>query len=139
MTVAKPRVLVAGTELAIATCQRILGEEAQVVAARSVREALERLEPAPDLIICSVRFDESRMFDLLQEVRSRCRAPLLCCRILNQPLSPAMYQSIETATRAIGVKAFLDMDTEIRRHGEAEAERLLRSLIQTQLAPRAVT
>jgi response regulator RpfG family c-di-GMP phosphodiesterase len=142
MTHAKPRVLVAGTELAIATCQRILDEEAQVVAARSVAQALERLEPAPDLIISSVRFDESRMFDFLQalqEFRDRCRAPVVCCRIVPKPLSPAIYQSIETAAAALGVKAFFDMETEIRRHGEAEAGRRLRHLIHTQLALREVT
>ncbi len=82
------------------------------------------------------------MFDFLgalQELRDRCGAPVLGCRMLRTPLSPAMYQSIETATRALGVKAFLDMDTQIRRHGEAEAERRLRSLIHSHLAPRAVT
>jgi hypothetical protein len=89
-----------------------------------------------------VRFDESRMFDFLQalqELRNRCAAPVLCCRMVRKPLRPAMYRSIETATQALGVKAFLDMDTEIRSHGEAEAERRLRSLILAQLPVRAVT
>ncbi|HET7366666.1 MAG TPA: hypothetical protein VFJ70_24080 [Burkholderiales bacterium] len=139
MVHARPRILVAGTELAIAACQRILGEEAQVVAARSVAEALERLEPAPDLIISSVRFDESRMFDFLQQLRERCSSPVVCCRIVPKPLSPAIYQSIETAAAALGVKAFMDMHTEIRRHGADEAERRLRSLIHAHLPVRAVT
>jgi CheY-like chemotaxis protein len=142
MVHAKPRVLVAGTELAIATCERILEGEAQVIAARSVAQALERLDPAPDLIICSVRFDESRMFDFLealQQLRDRCRAPVLCCRIVPEPLSPAMHRSIETAAKALGVKAFMDMDTEIRLHGTAEAAQRLRSLIHAHLPVRAVT
>ena len=139
MADAKPRVLVAGTELAIATFERILGEEAQLVAARSVKEALERLEPAPDLIISNVRFDESRMFDFLQELRERCRTPVLSCRIVSPPLSPRMYQSIETAAKALGVKAFFDLDTEIRRHGRSEAERRLHSLIHAHLPARAAT
>jgi hypothetical protein len=107
-----------------------------------VREALGRLEPAADLIISSVRFDESRMFDFLEalrEPRKRCPAPVLCCRIVEKPLSPAMYQSIETGAQALGVKAFFDMDTEIRRHGTAEAERRLRSLIHAHLPVRAAT
>ena len=95
-----------------------------MIAARSVKEALERLEPAPDLIISSVRFDES---------------PVVCCRIVPKPLSPAMYQSIETAAKALGVKAFMDIDTEIRCHGTAEAERRLRRLIHAHLPVRAVT
>jgi hypothetical protein len=139
MADAKPRVLVAGTELAIATCQRILREDAHVVAARSVAQALERLEPAPDLIISSVRFDESRMFDFLQALGNRCGAPVLCCRIVRKPLRAGIYQSIETAAKALGARAFFDLDTEIRRHGEAEAERRLRSVIHAHLSVRAVT
>jgi hypothetical protein len=50
-----------------------------------------------------------------------------------------MYQSIETAAHALGVKAFMDLDTEIRRHGPDEAERRLRSLIHAHLPVRAVT
>ena len=138
MEYAKPRILVAGTELAIATCERLLDGEAQVIAARSVGEALERLEPAPDLIISSVRFDESRMFDFLQALHD-CGAPVLCCRIVSKPLSATMYQSIETAAKALGVKAFFDMDTEVARHGTAEAERRLRGLIHAHLPVREVT
>ena len=139
MAPAKPRVLVAGTELAIATCKRLLDEDAQIIAARSVPEALEHLESAPDLVVSSVRFDESRMFDFLQQLGSRCRAPVLCCRMVDKPLTATMYQSIETAARALGVTAFFDMDTEIRVHGEAQAERRLRSLILAHLPVRAVT
>ena len=136
----KPRVLVAGTELAIETCGRLFGESVQLVAARSVEEALERVDPSIELIISSVRFDESRMFDFLEALRAmraRCAAPVLCCRMVRQPLSPAMYHSIETAALALGVKAFLDMDTEIRERGEAEAERRLRSLISAHLPRQA--
>ena len=132
----KPRVLVAGTELAIETCGRLFGESVELIAARSVEEALERLDPSIELIISSVRFDESRMFDFLEALRAmraRCPAPVLCCRMVPRPLSATMYHSIETAALALGVKAFLDMDTEIRQRGEAEAERRLRSLICTHL------
>jgi len=130
----KPRVLVAGTELAIETCRRLLGESVELIAARSVEEALERLDPALDLIISSVRFDDSRMFDFLQALRAaRCAAPVLCCRMVRTPLSPTMYRSIETATRALGVRAFMDMGTEIQERGETQAERRLRELVYEHL------
>jgi hypothetical protein len=132
----KPRVLVAGTQIAIDTCRRLFADDVELVAARSVEEALERLDRSVDLIISSVRFDESRMFDFLEALRAMRAsgsAPVLCCRIVRRPLSAAMYHSIETAALALGVKAFLDMDTEIRERGEAEAERRLRDLVYAHL------
>jgi response regulator RpfG family c-di-GMP phosphodiesterase len=136
MAQAKPRVLVAGTELAIETCRRILDDEVELLAARSVEEALERVDASVDLIISSVRFDESRMFDFLEALRARrprCSAAVLCCRMVRRPLSATMYRSIETAALALGVKAFLDMDNEIRERGEAQAERRLRELVYAHL------
>jgi len=136
----RPRVLIAGTEIAIATCERLIGEAADVVAARSLAEALERIEPTVALIISSVRFDESRMFDFLTGLearRDRCRAAVICCRVVQEPLSDALYGAIETAARALGVKAFFDLDTEVRRLGQETAERKLAELIFAHLGEQA--
>ena len=126
---AKPRVLVAGTDLAIATCQRILDEEAQVIPARSVREALE---PAPDHIISSVRFDESRMFDFLQALRERPagrRARIVCFRVAAHELKPSTRAAIAQALEALGVTVFLDMPQLARRHGAEVAGEILRQIV----------
>lgn len=136
----RPRVLIAGTEIAIATCERLIGEAADVVAARSLAEALERIEPTVALIISSVRFDESRMFDFLTGLegrRDRCRAAVICCRVVHEPLSDALYGAIDTAARALGVKAFFDLDTEVRRLGQETAERKLAELIFAHLGEQA--
>jgi len=128
----RPRVLIAGTEIAISTCERLIGEAADVIEARSLGEALELIDPSVALIISSVRFDESRMFDFLTALearRERCHAAVICCRVFREPLSDAMYAAIETAARALGVKAFLDLDTEVRRLGQEAAERKLAALI----------
>jgi hypothetical protein len=133
---ARARVLIAGTEIAIAACERVIGEAAEVIEARSLAEALERVDPTVTLIISSVRFDESRMFDFLTALRERpsgCQAAVLCCRVFRQPLSPAMYAAIDTAARALGVRAFFDFDTEVRRLGEPGAERKLAELIFAHL------
>src|SRR3954453_14370277 len=103
----RPRVLTHGAGLAIASCERLIGEAADVVAARSLAEALERIEPTVALIISSVRFDESRL--LLFPAgpgarRDRCRAAVICCRVVPEPLSDALYGAIDTAARALGVK-----------------------------------
>jgi len=136
----RPRVLIAGTEIAIATCERLLGDAADVVEARSLAEALERIDPTVALIISSVRFDESRMFDFLAGLearRDRCAAAVICCRIVRQPLSDAMYGAIDTAARALGVMAFFDLDTEVRRLGQEGAERKLAELIFAHLGEQA--
>jgi hypothetical protein len=133
----RARVLIAGTEIAIATCERLIGEAADVVEARSLAEALERIDPTVTLIISSVRFDESRMFDFLTGLearRDRCRAAVICCRIVSAPLSETLYGAIETAARALGVNAFFDLDTEVRRLGPEAAERKLAELIFAHLA-----
>lgn len=136
----RPRVLIAGTEIAIATCERLIGEAADVVEARSLAEALERIDPTVSLIISSVRFDESRMFDFLAALEARrdhCSAAVICCRIVRAPLSDALYGAIETAARALGVKAFFDLDTEVRRLGQDAAERKLAELIFAHLEEQA--
>src|ERR1051325_11452563 len=68
----RPRVLIAGTHRAIELLEELLRDHAEIVGARSVRDALERLDDGEyDTIACNVRFDESRMFEFLQGVRER--------------------------------------------------------------------
>ena len=62
---------------------------------------------------------------------------MICCRIVSEPLSDALYGAIETAARALGVKAFFDLDTEMRRLGQEGAERKLAELIFTHLGEEA--
>ena len=87
----RPRVLLAGTAEAIDKFQALLGAEVEIIPARSVREALARADGDIDLILCNVRFDDSRMFDFLgalQEGAYR-HVPVVCFR--NEPgsLQPA--------------------------------------------------
>lgn len=108
----KPTVLVAGTQPAIATVQELLGAEVETMAAHSLDEALHRLEAHPDMILCNVRFDESRMFDLLKEAKSRPETrdtPFVCFRLA--PLSAPWRASLEAAVLAIGATAFVDLSS----------------------------
>src|ERR671936_190612 len=84
----KPTVLVAGTMPAITTVRALLGTEVDTIAARSLDEARRALQTHPDVILCNVRFDESRMLDLLQaakeEVATR-DTPFVCLRLSPSP------------------------------------------------------
>ena len=130
--IGEPRVLVAGTPLAIETLRRVAGGEVEIVAASSVDEALTRLNTGPDAIVCSVRFNESRMFDFLVRLRAMPQAtevPVICCRTLDAPLSAARYRAIALAAEALGAAVFIDMHTARRAHGGAAAEALLRRAV----------
>jgi CheY-like chemotaxis protein len=133
---AKPRVLVAGTVEAIATVERLLGDAIEIIAADSMREALQQLREHPDLIICSVRFDDSRMFDFLQALGLRSEAsgiPVVCFRTAPQPLGRRAARAVELALEALGVKSFADLPAVRERHGAEAADEALRQLVRSQL------
>jgi len=106
-------VLVAGTHRAIELLEGLLREDAELVSARSVREALARLDEGDyDTIACNVRFDESRMFEFLQGVRERPggeRARVVSFRAGGSRLSPSMRDAIRHGLEALGVEVFLDL------------------------------
>ena len=108
----KPTVLVAGTQPAIKTVQQLLGGEVDTMAAHSMDEALHSLDAHPDMILCNVRFDESRMFELLKEVKSRPETretPFVCFRLA--PLPEPWRACLEQAVLAIGATAFVDLSS----------------------------
>jgi hypothetical protein len=136
---AQPRVLVAGSRLAIDTFTRLLGDRVRFVFAESFEEALAHLDDGLDLVVCTARFDESRMFDLLEALRERQEHPLpvICCRVMNARLRPPMYRSIELASNALGAAAFFDLHTESMCLGVEVAEQQLRELVLGWATPAA--
>jgi len=60
-----PRMLIAGTQDAIDLVRAVLEKDVQLVPALSVEAAVRGLGPNIHLILCNVRFDDSRMFDFL--------------------------------------------------------------------------
>lgn len=66
-----------------------------------------------DLIVCTVVFDESRMFDLLQLVKSRRewqKIPFVCARVRDYVLRlPGAVATAALTCRALGAAAFLDI------------------------------
>jgi CheY-like chemotaxis protein len=133
----KPLVLVAGTRPAVQTVQNILGAEVECVSANSFDEALRRLQAHPDIIVCNVRFDESRMLDLLQAVKAEPATrdtPFVCFRLT--PLSAALRKSIEVAVLALGAIAFVDLSTLDRDVDRDAAEASLRQIILSQVRQR---
>ena len=127
----KPRVLVAGTLPAIESVQQFLGTGVDYVSATSLDDALRRLEAHPDVIFCNVRFDESRMIDLLQAAKAQAATrdtPFVCFRLA--PLSLSMRKAIEITVLALGAMAFVDLSS---LDSDADREASLREMILSQL------
>jgi CheY-like chemotaxis protein len=129
----RPRILVAGTRESIETLSTLLEGRAEIVAARSTHEALRRFDAEGfDTVACSVRFDESRMFDFLQALHERPagrRTRIVCFRVAADELTPSMRAAIAQALEALGVPVFLDMPQLVARHGAEVAGEILRQIV----------
>ena len=133
------RVLVAGTQDAVATARAALGGELELAAAYSVAEALKEVEGGVELVLCNVRFDDSRMFDFLGALNAMPRdkrLPVVCCRVARSPVSAGARRGIELALEALGVLAFVDLHEVETRDGPDAAQAVLRATVMAYL-PRA--
>lgn len=128
--------LVAGTQEVIDAARALLGGELELLPAHSVAEALKAVDSGIDLVLCNVRFDDSRMFDFLGALNampeSR-RVPVICCRMLRTPMSAGSRRGIELALEALGVVSFLDMHEIERQRGAAAAEAALCEVVNLHL------
>jgi hypothetical protein len=130
------RVLVAGTQEVVDAARAALGEELELVAAYSVAEALKAVKGGVELVLCNVRFDDSRMFDFLGALNTapgERRVPVICCRVERSPMSAGARRGIELALEALGVLVFLDMYELEQRQGSAAAQAALRGAVMTHL------
>ena len=129
------RVLVAGTQEVIDAARAALGAELELATAYSVSEALRQVEGGVELVLCNVRFDDSRMFDFLGALNAMPRAgpPVICCRVARGPMSAGARRGIELALEALGVVAFLDMYELESRDGPVAAHAALRAAVMARL------
>jgi len=126
----KPKVLVAGTPAAIETVQQLLGADVDYVPAGSLEAALHGLDDHPDMIVCNVRFDESRMMDLLEAAKARAdtrETPFVCLRLA--PMPPSWRKMIEVAVLSLGAVGLFDFSSLARDRGRDVAERELRNIV----------
>ncbi len=128
-----PRVLVAGTSVAVQNFTRALGSHAVVVPVYSVREALQIPLDGIDAVLCNVRFDESRMFEFLQalaERKGQRNIPVICVRMY-RVFSPAVLTAVAEALQVLGVTRFLDLYELREREGlDVALERLRETVLQ---------
>jgi len=131
----KPRLLVAGTPRAIRTIRQMLGDEVECIAACSLDEAIHSIEAHPDMILCNVRFDESRMIELLSATKQQPETrgiPFLCMRLAPMPAS--LRHGVEVAVLALGAVGFLDFSALELERGKDAAQQALREMVRAHLS-----
>ena len=135
----RPRILVAGPVLIFDLVASVLRLDAELLFAHTIEQALQHIESGVCLIVCSERFDESRMFNFLHVVCSTPATrsvPVICCREARMALSPRAHQTIAVALEALGVPHFLDMPWLRLTYGAEAAEEVLRALMLERLRAR---
>ncbi len=98
--------------------------------AETMPQAVQLLrERAIDLIICTIVFDDSKMFDLLRLAKSRPewqQIPFICARVRPHILrSPTALRTAAFTCAALGAAGFLDI-----ADYEANPEREMRQAIE---------
>ncbi len=129
---ARPRVLVAGTSHTIEAVADAVGDAGEILPARSIEEALLHLQGQVGIVVCDVRFDDSRMFDFLQKLKDRPQAPgcrIVCVRPSGTRLSPNMRKAIAQALEALGVEVFVDLHQLALDSGKDAARETLREVV----------
>jgi DNA-binding response OmpR family regulator len=115
-------ILIAGIPEAAVSLKRIL-QGHELIIANTMQEAqTSLLDQTFDLIIVSLHFDESRMFEFMRKKQTSSKnvnSPLICFCARETNLAHMMHGSLEFATRVLGALTFLNQPTapdyELRR------------------------
>lgn len=107
------KILVAASPGPQQLVERMLGGH-QLCRAESMEQAQQALlRESYELIVCTILFDESKMFDLLQHAKSRpdwLRIPFVCMRVKSHlHWSEIALKAVEFTCRALGAATFLDI------------------------------
>jgi DNA-binding NtrC family response regulator len=125
-------ILVAASPEPRAILERILAGHELFCAEDMVRAEQLLGERTFDLIICTIVFDESRMFDFLRLAKSRLEwqgIPFVCARVRGHILrSPTAVRDAAFTCRSLGAGAFLDI-----ADYEVDPEREMRDAVERHL------
>ena len=129
-----PRMLLASTPSADLILRHILAPLGEIVSAYNHEEAIAQIEAGVDLVVCSLRFDESRMLDLIAEVAQHLpHLPFICCRVQDSDLPESSLRAAFTAAGHLGAVAVMDLPQLVRAGGEHCAEAQLNACVRAHL------
>lgn len=123
-------VLIACRPSEVEALRALVPRGASIVTARSIPEAQERIAQGVDAVLCSMDFDDSRMLELVREVRDRQPdLPVLCCRVSGSPISDISLRAAIVAALSMGVATFIDLANRTSALG-ADAAELAAALVR---------
>ncbi len=133
--------LIATTELQRQKIFKTLGDHFDLSFVSTMKEAQEVLErgnsPLFSLVICSIDFDESRMFDLLRFIRTSARLKTLPFVAISVRHPSSLYSGTARSAMELMGSGFV----ELTEHGDDSEEQnlldtILMSLMKTNLQER---
>jgi hypothetical protein len=129
-------VLVAGTADAVHTARLIIGEGFAYRPAFSLAQARAFLRPAPQLVVCSMRFDDAQMIDFLQGLREdeECaQLPVVCFHGHGWEVSACAHGALQAVLQKLDNASFVDLYAIARARGVAAAATALRQAVASAL------
>jgi len=128
----KPRVLLAARPVATGPFRAAIGASADIIEANTMSSAVAALKAKPPvhLVCCTLYFDDSRMFDLLDWVRAqRPELPFVCGRALAKDLTRSAVETARVAAETRGATRFVDYPDMLESLGELKARERLRRIL----------
>ena len=135
----KPQVLAAFTRHIVPHLERMVGHYVDVISARTVEEALRRLQEDQSiaLVLCGVYFDGSRMFELMRHVKQiNPRLPFVACRILPLELPGVSIEALTIALESLG-ECYVDLPQLEEKYGQEQAQSEFRSVVLSRIQRRS--
>jgi len=108
----KPNLLVAARPIVAAALRGALGDSVRITSVSTLGDAVKHLQRQTDvaMILCTVYFDESQMFDLMRVARKEYPGiPFVCCRFMEGDLARISVDALVIAAKTLGAAAFVDM------------------------------
>lgn len=130
---ARRRVLIAGNEEGVRLIAEALGPDFEIAIASLLAEAMRSVGAGQfDYVVCTTRFDESRMFEFLEALRRSAMEPrprVVCVHTSPPALARRIRGIIEVSLEALEVDALFDFPAAAAARGEASARAQLRRTI----------
>jgi hypothetical protein len=105
----RARILIATAKPGFAALEGMFEPDADVTYAYTLGEAIHHLGASSiDLVLATIHFDESRMFDFLRYARAVSpQIPIVCTRVLDTKLTGSLLDAVTIAVESLGA-TFID-------------------------------
>lgn len=135
----QPRLLIAASGPAMQIMRHVWRDYAELRCALYMEDACRELEAGIDIVLCTLHFDESSLFELLRHARAICpQVPFICCRARVTAVRRAGIEAARLAALAHGAAGYVDLPVLQQRHGRAVGEQLFRDAVLRHSAARSV-